>query len=148
MTGDVEPSVLLTSAESADISDSLLYYAVIPPEGWSEITIHNVDIRDRFAEITRLDVYGLETRIEPDNRSGAFSRCCTSCSLLPSQASSTAGPQQSTSGGHSDSGGSSAAVIGGVVAAVVCLLAIVVALFFFPTSASPTHLPLPVSIYR
>jgi len=81
-TGDVDPSLFLTAQASADVIDSLLYYAVIPSEGWSDITIGNMDIGDRFLEITRLDVYGLETRNEPDNRSGAFSRCSTSCSLL------------------------------------------------------------------
>lgn len=71
-TGDVDPSVFLTSAASAAVSDSLLYYAVIPPEGWKEISIQNVDIRGRFTEITRLDVYGPETKSAPGPGYGAF----------------------------------------------------------------------------
>jgi len=71
-SGEVNPSVFLTSAASAGVTDSLLYYAVIPPEGWKEFSIQNVDIRGRFTEITRLDVYGFETNGEPGLRCEHF----------------------------------------------------------------------------
>jgi len=58
-TGDAVPQ-LLTGAASASMRESLLYFGVVPEEGWRTFKVENSDVRKRTAEITRLDVYGRE----------------------------------------------------------------------------------------